>query len=239
MKRERDANKNSNSKTIIAVIIIVVIALAAIFILKSTKSPELAPIGSVNDDLIGKSLTIQAGDTTNELLLTIQHGFDTNTKKNIFTIQSDDNLKLKAFSTLIESTLTVLGPGTFNSAVVNTNLNVGGDTILKRSKVRSLSYEATPNDKFREVWGSVSATGTKTGGSAGWTVQKTSTGGYRVTLSPTFLNTPIVTLTSTQPNTPRIIILHSSTGSSFEVRTYNTAGNVIDTSFNFNVKGPA
>ena len=132
-----------------------------------------------------------------------------------------------------------------NGLTINKNLIAKGLTTLTDAKsnnlqTKSLSYAATPNDKFREVWGSVTLEGAKSSGSAGWTVTKTAKGTYTITLSPAFTETPTILVTSTAGiNEKRIVSVYGIRTNNFIVNAYGLGGELQDTSFSFLVRGSA
>lgn len=241
------------------------------------KSAELSPIGSANDDLFGKSLTIkrfsQSGGTVDNIIIEPNQIRNDDPSGNIYIYNSNSQgiIRLQSYGDLSITGegnvnmyrhatgsigISQVGIGLETSAGPDMRLKIpdndveidftqNGGGILKlidgTLNTEAISYSATPNDKFREVWGSVNGAGTKgAGGSAGWTVAKIATGSYRIKFNPAFPtgSTPTPIVTVAQSNVARYITVQSITPNKFEVRTY-TPGALIDTGFNFNVKGPA
>lgn len=88
----------------------------------------------------------------------------------------------------------------------------------------------------RKIYGAISSTGTKTNGSAGWTVSKPSTGRYNIELSPAAtLNPPAVTVT-TGPSTSAITVwtLREASTTLIQIQIWNfSGGTALDYPFTF------
>ena len=192
------------------------------------------------------SISLDPGSSDDSLILTtfgklLSNSPDSYKKATIALDGNGENIKLNVYDATVPTNSFISidkGKTTVNKDLfVEQNLQARSATVNNNLQTKSISYSATPNDKFREVWGSVSVTGAKTGGSAGWTVSRSAKGVYKITLSPAFASgrpTPIVTLED-----KKVPSVSSVTTSGFTVNVYGLGGEAQDAPFNLLVRGPA
>ncbi len=122
-----------------------------------------------------------------------------------------------------------------NGAVATLRLNAEGGRVTINGQ-----DAATGNEALRIIRGTVSAIAMVVRGT-GWSVARTAgqaTGDYTITFTTAFSDIPCVTATAFDSTVLQIAVVAVNTATTTRIRTFNTAGMLVNTDFDFIAAGP-